>query len=287
MLTSAGCDGKVSMTRELVGSIASLWRYPVKSMLGEELEASEVTAYGLVNDRAYALLDVQSGKVASAKNPKKWAKLLEFHATFADIPHEHEFTPPVKIVLPDGNSITSESPDVSKILSTLLGQDVELLSSVPEAASLEQYWPLVEETAHQETVTQLFMPPGVFFDSCSIHAITTATLARLKELYPEGQFNHQRFRPNLVIEPTSREITFLEDDWVGGILAIGEAVRLSIDTACPRCVVTTLAQADLPSDLNILRTTAHYNKVIAGIRTSVLQGGTIHRNDPIWLEKAA
>ncbi len=275
------------MARELVGSISSLWRYPVKSMLGEELESSEVTAYGLLNDRAYALLDVQSGKVASAKNPKKWAKLLEFHATFADTSHEHEFTPPVKIFLPDGNSVTSESPDVSKILSTLLGQDVELLSSVPEAASLEQYWPPVEETAHQETVTQLFMPPGVFFDSCSIHAITTATLARLEELYPEGQFNHQRFRPNLVIEPTSREITFLEDDWVGGILAIGAAVRLSIDTACPRCVVTTLAQADLPSDLNILRTTAHYNKVIAGIRTSVLQGGTIHRNDPIWLEKAA
>jgi uncharacterized protein len=74
---------------------------------------------------------------------------------------------------------------------------------------------------------------------------------------------------------------------VGGTLAIGETVRLSIDTACPRCVVTTLAQSGLPEDLNILRTTARYNNVIAGIRMSVLQGGTIRRNDPVWLEKAA
>jgi uncharacterized protein len=108
----------------------------------------------------------------------------------------------------------------------------------------------------------------------------------LQALYPEGEFDRCRFRPNLVIKPTTEEISFLEDDWVGGVIAIGETVRLSIDTACPRCVVTTLAQSGLPEDLNILRTTARYNNVIAGIRTSVLAVGTIRRNDPIWLEKA-
>lgn len=275
------------MVRELVGSIASLWRYPVKSMLGEELQTSEVTAHGLLGDRAYALLDVNSGKIASAKNPKKWAKLLEFQATFVATLHESESVPPVNIDFPDGTSMTSTAPDASKILSTLLGQDVQILAAAPEAASLDQYWPPVEGTAYQDAVTQLSLPSYTFFDSCPIHAITTATLARLQELYPEGQFDPRRFRPNLVIEPTSRAITFLEDDWVGGILAIGETVRLSINTACPRCVVTTLAQSGLPDDLNILRTTARYNNVIAGIRTSVLQGGTIHRDDPIWLEKAA
>jgi uncharacterized protein len=275
------------MVRQLVGSIASLWRYPVKSMLGEELDTSDVTVHGLVGDRAYALLDVQSGKIASAKNPKKWARLLDFQATFAATPVGNESMPAVNVSLPNGKSITSTAPDVSNILSTLLGHDVQLLSAAPESASLEQYWPPVEGTAHQETVTQLMMPAGTFFDSCSIHAITTATLARLQELYPEGQFERCRFRPNLVIEPTSQAITFLEDDWVGGVLSIGETVHLSIDTACPRCVVTTLAQSGLPNDLNILRTTARYNNVIAGIRMSVLQAGTIRRNDPIWLEKAA
>jgi uncharacterized protein YcbX len=275
------------MVRELVGAIASLWRYPVKSMLGEELEVSKVTAHGLVGDRAYALLDVHSGKVASAKNPKKWAKLLDFQATLAETPNGDKSLPPVTVSLPDGNSTTSEAPDASKILSAVLGREVELLSCPPEAASLEQYWPAVEGTAHQDAVTQLVMPPGTFFDSCSVHAITTATLARLQKLYPDGKFERCRFRPNLVIEPTSYEISFLEDEWVGGILAIGDAVRLSIDTACPRCVVTTLAQSGLPTDLNILRTTAHHNHAIAGIRMSVLQAGTIRRDDPVWLEKTA
>jgi uncharacterized protein YcbX len=275
------------MVREVVGAIASLWRYPVKSMLGEEIEVSNVTARGLAGDRAYALLDAQSGKVASAKNPKKWAKLLNFQAAFTETPHDYESLPAVKVSLPNGDSITSKEPNVSEVLSAALGRDVKLLSCPPETPTLEQYWPSVENTAHQDAVTQLLMPTGTFFDSCSIHAMTTATLAQLQELYPEGQFERCRFRPNFVIEPTSREIAFLEDEWVGGILAIGETVRLSIDTACPRCVVTTLAQSGLPEDLNILRTTARYNNVIAGIRMSVLQGGTIRRSDPVWLEKAA
>jgi uncharacterized protein len=275
------------MVREVVGAIASLWRYPVKSMLGEEIEVSNVTARGLAGDRAYALMDTQSGKVASAKNPKKWAKLLDFQASLTAIPEDYESLPSVKVSLPNGDTITSEAPEVNKVLSAALGREVELLSCPPEAPTLEQYWPSVEGTAHQDAVTQLLMPTGTFFDSCSIHAMTTATLARLQELYPEGQFERCRFRPNFIIEPTSDEIAFLEDEWVGGTLAIGETVRLSIDTACPRCVVTTLAQSGLPEDLNILRTTAHYNNVIAGIRMSVLQGGTIRRNDPVWLEKAA
>jgi uncharacterized protein len=273
------------MVRELVGSIASLWRYPVKSMLGEELETTEVTAHGLLGDRAYALLDVQTGRIASAKNPRKWAKLLEFQAALEATPQAHEAIPPVKVVLPDGNSITSEAAEIGRVLSGLVGREVKLLSSVPEAPSLDQYWPAVEGTAFQDEVTELLMPPGTFFDSCSIHGITTATLARLQELYPAGEFKRERFRPNFVIQSDSTEAGFVEDAWIGGTLAIGGEVRLRIDTECPRCVVTTLAQAGLPEDLNILRTAAKHNKVIAGIRMSVLQGGSIHRDDPIWLEK--
>ncbi|MBW4692949.1 MAG: MOSC domain-containing protein [Lyngbya sp. HA4199-MV5] len=271
------------MARSLVGSIETLWRYPVKSMLGEELEASEVTKHGLLGDRAYALLDVQSGRVASAKNPKRWAKLLDFQAAYTETP-ERETLPPVRVSLPDGGSVLSEAIDTSRILSGLLDREVQLLTAAPATASLDQYWPNVEGTAHQEAITELVLPPGTFFDSCPIHAITTATLACLQELYPEGQFDLRRFRPNLLIKPVSDEATFVEDAWVGGVLAIGEEVRLSIDTACPRCVVTTLAQAGLPNDLGILQTTAKHNNVIAGIRASVLQGGTIHKDDPIWLE---
>ncbi|MBW4472093.1 MAG: MOSC domain-containing protein [Stenomitos rutilans HA7619-LM2] len=271
------------MARSLVGSIETLWRYPVKSMLGEELEASEVTEHGLLGDRAYAPLDVQSGRVASAKNPKKWAKLLDFQAAYTAAP-VGETLPSVRVSLPDGGSVVSEAIDTSQILSGLLDREVQLLTTAPATASLDQYWPSVEGTAHQEAITELVLPSGTFFDSCSIHALTTATLAKLQALCPEGQFDLRRFRPNLLIKPTSDEIAFVEDAWVGSVLTIGNNVRLSIDTACPRCVVTTLAQAGLPNDLGILQTTAKYNNVIAGIRASVLQGGTIHKDDPIWLE---
>lgn len=255
-------------------------------MLGEEVETAAISPRGLVGDRGYALLDKETGKVASAKNPHKWAQLLNFRATFAQTPQSYEFLPAIQVLMPNGQSISSEAPDISQVLSAVLGREVQLLSSPPEMPTLEQYWPPVEGTPRQEEVTQLEMPVGTFFDSCAIHAITTATLTRLQALYPEGQFEPCRFRPNLLIQPRSSEVAFVEDAWVGGILAIGNSVRLSIDTACPRCVVTTLAQSGLPQDLNILRTTARFNKVIAGSRLSVLQGGTLRRGDPIWLETA-
>jgi hypothetical protein len=273
------------MARQQVGAIVSLWRYPVKSMLGEELTATEITPRGLAGDRAYALLDTESGKVASAKNPKKWADLLNFQAAFAATPKGDEPLPPVKIGLPDGTATHSDAPEVSEVLSGAIRRTVQLLSNVPATPTLEQYWPPVEGTAYQDTVTQLQMPEGTFFDSCPIHAITTATLNRLQELYPEGQFDPCRFRPNLIIKPAIAENTFIENDWVGGLLTIGDTVQLNVDTHCPRCVVTTLAQSGLPQDINILKTAARHNDVIAGIRLSVKQGGTIRLNDPVWLEK--
>lgn len=275
------------MDRVMVGMVAALWRYPVKSMLGESLEAVDLTTRGLLGDRAYALWDQQTQRIASAKNPKKWAKLLEFQPAFVTPPQLQASLPAVKFGLPAGYLTTSDAIDVNSILSQAVGREVQLLSTVPKAPSLDQYWPDVEGTAYRDTITELLMPPETFFDSCSIHAITTATLAHLEELYPAGQFAPCRFRPNILIQPTTSDITFVEDKWVGGILAIGEQIRLNIDTACPRCVVTTLAQSGLSNDLNILRTTAQHNDVIAGIRLSVLQAGTLRCNDPVWLERPA
>ena len=272
------------MARTLVGKVTSLWRYPVKSMLGERLETVAVTPTGLRGDRAYALWDIQTQRIASAKNPKKWAKLLEFQATFVESPHPKTAMPPVRFTLPDGNNASSNDGNIDRLLSQLLGREVELLTAVPETPSLDQYWPDLEGAANRDTITQLFMPAGTFFDSCPIHAITTATLDRLQQLYPKGQFEPARFRPNITIEPIATESTFIENDWVGSQMTIGDEVCLSIDTACPRCVVTTVAQSDLPTDLEILRTTARHNNSIAGIRAAVLRSGIVQCGDLIWLE---
>jgi len=269
----------------MVGTVGSLWRYPVKSMLGETLQTVHVTPKGVLGDREYALWDVQTNRIASAKNPKKWAKLLDFQASFMQPPCPDQPTPPVQVQLPNGNAITSESPDIHSTLSTILEREVELLAQPPETPSLDHYWPNVPGTAYQDVTVQLFMPKGTFFDSCPIHCVTTATLTHLAQLYPEGQFDPRRFRPNLLIQSPGDAAGFVENDWVGGVLAIAD-VRLKIDTICPRCVVTTLAQSDLPQDLNILKTTATYNNVVAGIRLSVLQAGVIQQEDSIWLETA-
>lgn len=274
-----------SVTAETtVGSAVALWRYPVKSMMGEELNATDVTERGVVGDRAYALVDRSTGKVASAKNPRKWAKLFDFRAAFTDRPRTGAKLPAVRITQPDGGVVTNEQPAVNQILSGLLGREVSLETAALEKPSLEEYWPDIEGLAHREKITDEAMPAHTFFDLAVIHILTTATLDRLRELYPGGRFEVRRFRPNIVVEPTSGQKGFLENAWIGRTLAIGDDVRLKITGPCPRCVMTTLPQGDLPKDGGILLTAARHNEVNVGVYAAVLRGGTIRRGDAVRLE---
>src|SRR6059036_2329513 len=91
-----------------LGSVVSLWRYPVKSMMGEELNAAEVVECGLLGDRTYALVDSSDGKVATAKNPRKWPNLFDFRATFIEPLRTGANLPAVRITLPDGAVATSQ-----------------------------------------------------------------------------------------------------------------------------------------------------------------------------------
>ena len=267
-----------------LGSVVSLWRYPVKSMMGEELNAAEVTDRGFLGDRAYAIRDPSNGKVVSAKNPRKWAKLIDFRAAFAESPRAREKIPPVRITLPDGGLVTSEQRDLNKLLTDALGREVTLTATAPETPSLEEYWPDMEGLAHRETVTDEAMPAGTFFDLAVTHVLTTATIDRLRELYPQGRFEVRRFRPNIVVQPASAEKDFLENAWVAHTLVIGDEVRLNVTGPCPRCVMTTLPQGDLPRDPGILRTAAQHNQVNVGVYAAVIRGGTIRRGDPVRLE---
>ena len=273
-----------SATEMDVGSVGSLWRYPIKSMMGEELNATTVTEQGLLGDRAYALMDPSTGKVASAKNPRKWRKLFEFAAAYTEPPRLGEKFPPVQITLAKNTVVTTEQSDIDQALSAALGREVTLSTSAPKAPTLEEYWPDVEGLDHRETVTEEDMPPETFFDFAVVHVLTTATLDRLRELYPEGRFEVRRFRPNIVVEPASDERTFIENSWIGRTLTLGDEVRLSINGPCPRCVMTTLPQGDLPKDVGILRTAAQHNQAYVGVYATVLRGGTVRRGDPVKLQ---
>ncbi len=264
-----------------VGTIASLWRYPVKSMMGEELNASLVTERGLLGDRVFALVDRETGKVVSAKQPRKWAKMFGFRATYAEPPGGNGL-PSVRIALPDGKIVTSDLRNLNEILSRELGREVALATSAPEAPSLEEYWPDIEGLAFREIVTDEAMPPGTFFDLGVVHILTIATIDRLRELYPDGRFEVRRFRPNVVVTTEGRG--FVENDWIGHTLALGDEVRLEVTGPCPRCVMTTLPQYDLPKDPGILRAAAKHNEANVGVYASVVRGGAVRRGDLVRLE---
>lgn len=265
------------------GSVVSLLRYPVKSMMGEELNSAEVTERGLFGDRMYALIDHSSGKVVSAKNPRKWGRLFEFRAAFPEPLKMGSQIPPVRITLPDGRFTSSDRADAGKLISQVLGHEVRLMSTAPEKPSLEEYWPDIDGLAHRETVTDKAMPPNTFFDFATIHVVTTGTIDQLREIYPAGRFEVRRFRPNIVVEAASGEEGFVENAWVRRTLEIGDSVQIKVTGPCPRCVMTTLPQGDLPRDPGILRAAARHNKANVGVYASVVKGGTIRRGDLVRL----
>jgi uncharacterized protein YcbX len=270
------------------GSVVGLWRYPVKSMMGEELNSSEVTERGLLGDRHFAVVDRSTGKVGGAKNPRKWGNFFDYRATYVDPPLAGSAMPPVRVTLPDGTTVTSAQDDLAQILSRTFGREVTFEETAEDAgssgATAEEYWPDMAGLDYRDTVTDFELPPGTFFDIAVLHLLTTATIDRLRELYPQGRFEVRRFRPNIVVETGPEGHGFVENDWIGHKAAIGDTVRLVITEPCPRCVMTTLPQGDLPKDSGILRTAAQHNGVNVGVYASVLRGGTVRRGDQVTIE---
>lgn len=263
------------MSEEL-GTIVALWRYPVKSMMGEELEASDVSESGLAGDRAFALIDPADGKIGSAKSPRRWGKLFEFRAAYVEPPRANQPLPPVRVIFPDGTAASSDQQDIERRLSEALGREVTLASQPPPGAKYES---LPVGTSEGEMTD--YPLPNRFFDLGTVHLLTTASLDRLRELYPQGRFEVRRFRPNIVVRTPEGETGFVENGWVGKTLALGDEVRLRVISPTIRCVMTTLPQGDLPADPKILKTAAQANQANVGVYAIVVQGGMLRRGDAV------
>ena len=183
--------------------------------------------------------------------------------------------------------VTSGQPDLEQILSGAFGRDVAFEEArpgqMPSGATAEEYWPDIAGLDYRDSVTDFEMSAGTFFDIAVVHLLTTATINHLRALYPEGRSEARRFRPNVVVSTAPEDRGFAENDWIGRTVAIGGNVRLAITQPCPRCVMITLPQGDLPKDSGILRTAAQHNAVNVGVYASVVSGGTIHRGDPVTL----
>jgi uncharacterized protein YcbX len=294
-----------------VGTVAALWRYPVKSMKGEPLQAADVTAGGTVGDRAYAVVDVETGKVASAKHPRKWGRLLECEAAFVEEPVVGGPAPAVRIALPDGATVRSDAkkPGVDDALSALFGRPVTLTSAAPDHGTLEELWPDIEGLApaefiehtkiaggnDDETVSEIAIglaaPAGTFYDLAVLHVLTTSTLTTLEGFYPEGRFAALRYRPNVLID--TAEAGFVENDWPGQTLEFGAGLRAAVSIPTMRCIMTTLAQDDLPKNPELLRTIARHNRIeiaglghwaCAGAYAGVSVPGPVRVGDPVTLQ---
>ena len=259
------------------GRVQEIWRYPVKSFRGEQLTRAEITAMGLAGDRAYALRDRATGRVMSGK---RFARLFECAARYPDGP-----SAPPEITLGDGRRLTLDR--AAGALSAWLGREVEVVrTSADTAASYEIAIQTVDEI--EAGVDQLAIdagdfpcPPGSFFDAAPLHVLSDATLTALREAYPDGRFDVRRFRPNVLVAAEG-EVGRVEEGWGGRTLTIG-AVRVSVLMGTIRCVMTTLAQYDLPRDPGILRTVAREAGGNAGVYATIDRPGTISVGEPVAL----
>jgi len=274
----------------MVGTVTVLRRYPVKSMLGEDLQESDVSRSGLARDRRLAVVSRRTGKVASAKYPRLWRDLLTLSAEALD--------EGARITLPGGTTMRSTDTGVDQALSALLAEPVTLTATPPPGASLDRAVPeavLRSGTRARVPATPIELgaaaPPGTFVDFAPLHLLTTATLDRIAELSPYRRVRLERYRPNIVIRTDAGGFT--ENDWLGRELRVGDELVLRVIARTPRCAVPTLAHGDLPRDAEALRVVARHNRIrplpdsspepCAGVYAEVLRPGRIRTGDPVRL----
>lgn len=274
------------MSADTLSRVASLWRYPVKSMAGEQVPVAQVTERGLLGDRVYALVDRTTNRAATVRT---WgASLLSYRSEFVEEPREGEPAPTVSITAPDGAVFSGNDRDGQERLSTALGRSLTLMTTAPAGLLVE--FPAGTLGGKLSDATEVPLsgaaPPGTFFDYACVHLIATSTIQHLQSAYPQGRFEVQRFRPNIVVQTDAP--AFVENSWAGRRFAIGEEVVLRASIPCPRCVNTTLPQQNLPHDSGILRTIAQNNPVdlgdfgklpCAGVYADVVTKGRIRPGD--------
>ena len=277
-----------------VGRVNTLWRYPVKSMLGESVGPIAVGDSGLEGDRGFGVVDSHTGMVASAKRPHRWRRLLLLRSETAE-------PGVIRIRFPDGSSVLSTDEVVDKLLSNFLDEEVELRSEAPVEAELERAVPgavLADGADADVEVTILEIaaaaPPRTFFDFAPLHLMTSASLERVGAGHPAGRVEPVRYRPNVVIETVAGVGGFVENDWVGHRLHLGPEVILEVVLPTPRCAVPTLRHGDLADDPEAVRVPMRDNFIpvplegfgsepCVGVYATVVKGGRVSPGDQVLL----
>jgi len=306
----------------VVGSIRSVHRYPVKSMGGEDLVASDVTEGGLVGDREFAVRDEKAGEI---RGGKKLPRLMLLGAKYVSEPSPSSVTH-AQITFPDGGTVSTGDPAVASRLSEWLGRAVTLHAREP-ASNKEHYRrvlpgasvagflarsesmrkivarvatmgppgadlrrdfgreagePLPDLSVFPAEIYEYVSPLGTYFDAYPIHIVTTAALAGLQAKAPDSAWDPRRFRPNFLVETPPDVSGPVEVEWAGRTLSVGEVV-LECTVPTPRCSMVQQPQPGLDKDPRILRTIVQEGRQCLGIYARVVKGGRVRQGDAVEL----
>ncbi len=273
-------------------SLVDLWRYPVKSMMGERLERAALTEHGVLGDRGWAPRDEVRGGIRGAK---KIAGLMRLAARYEEEPSVARPFPDAVIDLGDGTSVRTDDADVHARLSAALDHQVTLFPIRP-ADDLDHYRrgpgdtddiieelrnvfgregdePLPDISKLPPVIFEYESPPGTYFDALPLLIITRQSLATIDA-------DPRRFRPNLIVDVPDSDDPFPENGWVGQTIEIGDA-QIRIDTECPRCVMITRPFADLPEDRSVLRRVVRDANQNLGVYATVTRAGDVRVGDEV------
>ena len=282
-----------------LGRVGEIWRYPVKSMEGERIERTPLTARGVPGDRAWAVRDEVRGGIRGAK---KIPALMRCRARYAETPKPDAPAPAPEITLPDGTRLTADAADAGKRIGEAVGTEVTLWPLRP-ASDLAHYRrgapthtdvvtelrsifgrepdePLPDLAALPRELFEYESPPGTYFDAFPLLLLTDATLRRLAEIAPASKIDVRRFRPNLVIQAADGARGFVESGWAGARLRVGGAL-VEATIPCPRCVMITHGFADLPRDPGLMRTVVREANQCVGVYARVIEPGEVKLGDAV------
>ena len=306
----------------LIGTVQQIWRYPVKSMAGEQLSRCNVGALGLPGDRGWAVRDDEKSEI---KTGTRIPTLMQCASQYREEPVD-DTIPHVKITFPDGSSVASDDPEVNARLSFVLGKQVKLWPRQP-ASNKEHYrrpgaaarfiaplinvpgfrallptisrLPSIDATLRAgfsrtpdepvpdisnlpKELFEFTSPPGTYFDAFPIHVLTTASLAVMSQANPSADWDVRRFRPNFLVETVAGLEGLIESEWAGRILRIG-SVEVKCEIPAVRCGMTTNAQAELPKDNSVLRTIVKEAQQNLGVYANVSRNGQVSEGDRVEL----
>ncbi|MCC1495231.1 MOSC domain-containing protein [Alcanivorax sp. 1008] len=282
-----------------VGTVKELWRYPVKSMEGTQLEEGIIGKEGMLGDRNWALRDESVGELTTVR---KMPKLLKFRVAYDEEPSIGK-VPHITIGLPDGLSVSSSDENINEKLSDAIGKPVSLWPLQPKtnlkhyrlkvpagAAAMKKQFATKELPDMSSVTWRLMMelaifatPLGRYHDVYPLHLLTTSSLEKLKQLEPDGDFCTERFRPNLVIDTGADNNDFEEFQWVEGKLYIGDTI-LKVVSRTVRCSMPAQPQVTIKKDAKVLRTLEAHTQRHLGVNISVIKPGIIRVGDAVRLE---